>query len=131
MDYDYDYAEFLWMEEVGQVFRFFFPFFFSFLSEWRKQVFKFERGNNVRESITYRFLIGKIFLLISNAFVTGLPFTTVNSIYGFNNWKRVNNWMRGRKRGGNKGTRFVRMRVLHFTIYLNEHSNLSIRTSLS
>lgn len=28
MDYDYDYAEFLWMEEVGQVFRFFFPFFF-------------------------------------------------------------------------------------------------------
>lgn len=26
MDYDYDYAEFLWMEEVGQVF--FFPFFF-------------------------------------------------------------------------------------------------------
>lgn len=62
MDYDYDYAEFLWMEEVGQVFRFFFPFFFfSFLSEWRKQVFKFERGNNVRESITYRFLIGKIF----------------------------------------------------------------------
>ena len=29
MDYDYDYAEFLWMEEVGQVFRFFFPFYRS------------------------------------------------------------------------------------------------------
>lgn len=76
-------------------------------------------------------LIGKIFLLIFNTFVTEVPLTTVNNIYEFNNWKWVNNWMRGRKREGNKGTRFVNMRVLHFTIYLNGHSNLSIRTSLS
>lgn len=117
-------------------FSFFFFFFFSlFIEESSRndenKFSKFERGNKMIMFDNAPILIGKIFLLIFNTFVTEVPLTIVNSIYEFNNWKRVNNWMRGRKREGNKGTRFVNMRVLHFTIYLNGHSNLSTRTSLS